>query len=168
MLSIDALNTVYPDAKFVMTHRDVGKVLPSVCALYSMLSTILTTRPDPLAIGAHSLEVWRTALERLIAFRDQGNEGRFHDLLFEAVQRDPIGQVEGLYAELGDELSDDARRRMEDWWTESSRDRSGPGNYPAEAFGLDPTAIAEQFAFYYKRFNVPVAGRATPSGASGP
>jgi hypothetical protein len=75
MLSIDALNTVYPDARFVMTHRDVGKVLPSVCALYSMLSTILTTRPDPFAIGAHSLEVWRTALERLIAFRDQGNEG---------------------------------------------------------------------------------------------
>ena len=164
MLSIDALNTVYPDASFVMTHRDVGKVLPSVCALYSMLSTILTTRPDPFAIGAHSLEVWRTALERLIAFRDQGNEERFHDLLFEAVQRDPIGQVEGLYAELGDELSDDARRRMEDWWAESSRDRSGPGNYPAEAFGLDPAVIAEQFAFYYQRFNVPVAGRATPIG----
>ena len=28
MLSIDALNAVYPDARFVMTHRDVGKVLP--------------------------------------------------------------------------------------------------------------------------------------------
>ena len=34
MLSIDALDAVYPDARFVMTHRDVGKVLPSVCALY--------------------------------------------------------------------------------------------------------------------------------------
>jgi hypothetical protein len=53
---------------------------------------------------------------------------------------------------------------MEDWWAESSRDRSGPGNYPAEAFGLDPAVIAEQFAFYYQRFNVPVAGRATPIG----
>jgi len=167
MLSIDALTRVYPDARFVMTHRDVGKVLPSVCALYSTLSTILTTRPDPLAIGAHSLEVWRTALERLIAFRDQGNEARFHDLSFEAVQRDPIGQVEGLYAELGDDLSDDARRRMEAWWAESSKDRSGPGIYAAEEFGLDPELIAEQFAFYYERFTVPVAGSSSPSGASG-
>ena len=37
MLSIDALDAVYPDARFVMTHRDVGKVLPSVCALYDTL-----------------------------------------------------------------------------------------------------------------------------------
>ena len=138
MLSIDALNTVYPDARFVMTHRDVGKVLPSVCALYSTLSTILTERPDPMAIGAHSLEVWRTALERLIDFRDRGNEDRFHDLSFADVQRDPIGQVEALYAELGDDLSDEARRRMEEWWAENSKGRSGPGNYPGEAFGLDP------------------------------
>ncbi len=45
--SIDALDAVYPDARFVMTHRDVGKVLPSVCALYDTLSSILTERPDP-------------------------------------------------------------------------------------------------------------------------
>jgi len=27
--------------------------------------------------------------------------------------------------------------------------------------------IAEQFAFYYERFTVPVAGSSSPSGASG-
>jgi hypothetical protein len=161
MLSIDALNAVYPDARFVMTHRDVGKVLPSVCALYSTLSTILTERPDPIAIGAHNTYVWRTALERLIDFRDRGNEQRFHDLSFEEVQRDPIAQVTHLYAELGDDFTDDARSRMQDWWAESSRDRSGPGSYAPEAFGLDPATIAEQFAFYYERFGVPVAHQAT-------
>jgi hypothetical protein len=161
MLSIDALNAVYPDARFVMTHRDVGKVLPSVCALYSTLTTILTERPDPVAIGTHNLELWRTALERLIAFRDRGNEDRFHDLSFEAVQRDPIGQVAQLYAELGDDLGEQARLRMQDWWIESSKDRSGPGSYPPEPYGLDPATIAEQFAFYYERFGVPVAPPAT-------
>ena len=74
MLSIDALNAVYPDARFVMTHRDVGKVLPSVCALYHTLSSVLTERPDPVAIGTGNRDVWRTALERLIDFRDRGNE----------------------------------------------------------------------------------------------
>jgi hypothetical protein len=160
MLSIDALNEVYPDARFVMTHRDVSKVLPSVCALYNTLTTILTERPDPVAIGAHNRLVWRTALERLIDFRDRGNEDRFHDLSFEAVQRDPIGQVTQLYAALGDDLSDEARKRMQEWWAESSKDRSGPGSYPPEAFGLDPAVIAEEFAFYYGRFGVRVANRA--------
>jgi hypothetical protein len=157
MLSIDALNAVYPDARFVMTHRDVGKVLPSVCALYSTLSTILTERPDPEAIGAHNGEVWRTALERLIDFRDSGNEHRFFDLSFDAVQRDPIGQVAQLYADLGDDLSDNASQRMQEWWAQSSKDRSGPGRYSPGIFGLDPATIDEQFAFYYKRFGIPMA-----------
>lgn len=155
MLSIDALDDVYPDARFVMTHRDVTKVLPSVCALYSTLSGLLTQRPDPAAIGAHNVEVWRTALERLIDFRDRGHEDRFHDLSFEAVQRDPIGQVELLYAELGDDLSDDARRRMQAWWTESSKQRSGPGSYETDGFELDLDAIRDEFAFYTDRFISP-------------
>jgi Sulfotransferase family len=163
MLSIDALNAVYPDARFVMTHRDVGKVLPSVSALYSTLTTVLAEHSDPVAIGAHSREVWRTALERLIDFRDRGNEERFHDLAFEAVQRDPIGQVTELYTELGDELSPEARHRMQEWWAESSKDRSGPGRYRAEDFGLDLTEIAKEFAFYNERFDVQVGAK--PSSA---
>jgi sulfotransferase family protein len=157
MLSIDALDEVYPDARFVMTHRDVGKVLPSVCALYNTFASVLTDHPDPITIGTNNTRVWRTALRRLIDFRDRGNEDRFHDLSFEEVQRDPIGQVSRLYAELGDDLSAEARRRMVDWWTESTRDRSGPGTYAAETFGLDPATIAEQFSFYYDRFEIPVA-----------
>jgi Sulfotransferase family len=157
MLSIDALDAVYPDARFVMTHRDVGKVLPSVCALYSTLSTILTDRPDPEAIGAHNSEVWRTALERLIDFRDRGNDHRFFDLSFDAVQRDPIGQVTQLYADLGDDLSDTASQRMREWWAQSSENRSGPGSYSPGTFGLDRTTIDEEFAFYYERFGIPVA-----------
>ena len=40
-------------------------------------------------------------------------------------------EVDRLYAELGDDLTDDARRRMQDWWAESSKERSGPHRYRA-------------------------------------
>lgn len=150
MISIDALDAVYPDARFVMTHRDVAKVLTSVCALYSTLSAVLTDKPDPAALGAHNVAVWRTALERLVAFRDAGNEHRFFDLQFDDVQRDPIGQVEALYAQLGDEFSDDACARMTAWW--NAQDRSGAGSYEAADFGLDLDDIDQQFAFYGDRF----------------
>src|ERR1700722_1721189 len=59
MHSIAALNRVYPDARFVMTHRDVGKVLPSVCAVFEALSNLLTEHPYLVAIGAHNSELWR-------------------------------------------------------------------------------------------------------------
>jgi hypothetical protein len=94
------------------------------------------------------------SLQRLIAFRDSGNESRFFDVSFGEVQRDPMAAVAKLYAELGDDLSVDARQRMQDWWAESSKERSGPHTYSAETFGLDPAAIREQFAFYYDRFDV--------------
>ena len=136
MHSIDSLDRVYPDARFVMTHRDVGKVLPSVCAVFEALSNVLTEHPDPVAIGAHNSELWRYSLERLIAFRDDGNEDRFFDVSFEAVQRDPMTAVAQLYSELGDELTPDARTRMQDWWVESSKERSGPHSYKANV-GLD-------------------------------
>jgi hypothetical protein len=169
MHSIDALDAVYPDARFVMTHRDVGKVLPSVCALYDTFSSVLSDLRDPLAIGAASTGLWRSALERLLDFRDRGNEARFHDLSFEAVQRDPLAEVARLYAELGDDLTDDARRRMERWWTDNREQRSGPQSYRPETFGLDLADIREQFAFYHQRFDVPVGpvGRVGPVGPDG-
>jgi hypothetical protein len=157
MLSIDALDTVYPDARFVMTHRDVGQVLPSVCALYATLAEVLTDRLDAMAIGTHNRRTWRTALERLIDFRDRGNEERVFDLAFADVQRDPIGRVAQLYTDLGDELTDEACTRMTQWWAKSSKDRAGPAAYPAAEFGLDADTIAAEFAFYYERFDVPVA-----------
>ena len=155
MLSIDALDAVYPDARFVMTHRDVCKVLPSVCALFHTFIATLSDGTDPLALGAHNVVIWRTALERLIAFRERGNEARFHDLAFEDVQRDPLGEVTRLYAELGDDLSAEAGRRMEAWWAESTGDRTGPGSYAAADFGLDLADVSDQFAFYASRFGVP-------------
>lgn len=73
------------------------------------------------------------------------------------MQRDPVGQVDALYAELDDDLSTEARSRMEAWWTESSKERSGPGTYDAATFGLDPATIRKEFAFYNERFGIPVA-----------
>jgi len=156
MTSIDALDAVYPDARFVMTHRDLGRVLPSVCAVKQALSSPLTTHLDPIALGEHEVALWSESLERLVRFRDDGNEHRFCDVQFADVQSDPIGSVEQLYVELGDELTAETRERMAQWWEDSAADRAtGPRPDPAD-FGLDLDALRERFAFYHQRFDVPV------------
>jgi hypothetical protein len=157
MHSIDALDTVYPDARFVMTHRDVGQVLPSVCALYDTFSSVLSERSDPVSIGAANVATWKLSLERLMAFRDAGNAARFHDLHFDDVQRDPIGTVSRLYHELGDDLSDVARRRMQNWWTTNDEARPPAHHHSPAKYGLDPSVLDEQFAFYHDRFAIPVS-----------
>lgn len=164
MHSIRALNTVYPDAKFVMTHRDVAAVLPSVCALTDALSGVLTERSDPSLLGPHHAELWAEALRRFMEFRDEQDGARFFDVSFADLQADPLAAVERLYRDMGDDLSPGTRHRMQAWWDESSAVRQATPQQP-EKFGLDPGALRGQFAFYHGRF-VATAGQAP--GASEP
>jgi hypothetical protein len=157
MTSIDALDAVYPDARFVMTHRDLGRVLPSVCAVKQALSSPLAERLDLVALGDHEVSLWSASVERLIRFRDAGNEHRFSDLQFAEVQADPLGAVERLYRDLGDELTAETRGRMADWWESSAADRATGPRPDAAEYGLDLVALRERFASYHQRFAVPVS-----------
>ena len=77
------------------------------------------------------------------------------DLGFAEMQEDPIGAVERLYEEMGDELTPATRERMQAWWRDSGRERRrGPPPDP-RTYGLDLDAVRDQFAFYHDRFGVP-------------
>jgi len=153
MPSITALDAVYPDARFVMTHRDIAGVLPSVCAVKHALMTPVTNQPDLLALGQHEMALWSESLRRLIAFRDDGREDRFFDVDFSALQADPIGAVEELYREMGDELTPETRQRMLEWWESSAAERRS-ARVDLSVFGLDAAVVREQFAFYHDRFGL--------------
>lgn len=152
MHAIVELDRVYPDARFVMTHRDITKIIPSLAALMYALSSPLTDSADPVALGRHNVEVWDIALRRLIEFRDAGNEERFFDISFEDMQRDPIETIKRLYAWLGEELTPIAEQRMAAWWAENSKERHGARHVDPDEFGIDLGALEERFRFYNERF----------------
>jgi hypothetical protein len=156
MASIEALDAIYPDARFVMTHRDIGSVLPSVCAVKEALSSPVCAEVDLHALGRHEVDLWQESLRRLIAFRDAGRNDRFFDVRFADVQREPIPTMECLFAQMGDEFTDDTRTRMTEWWAESAADRRRGPRPDATRYGLDIDALRERFAFYHERFDVPV------------
>jgi hypothetical protein len=152
MHAIRELDAVYPGARFVMTHRDVAEVIPSLVALMSALSGPLTDRPDPRWLARHVTDVWDEALHRLLAFRDAGNDHRFFDVGFAEMRDDPMPAIRRLYAWLGEELRDEAARRMRAWWAANARERHGTRPVRAEDFGIDAGALRERFAFYNDRF----------------
>ena len=156
MLAIEALDRVYPDARFVMTHRDVAAVLPSVAALMATLSGALTHQPDPGYLGEHNAATWFTALQRLCAFRDTDNEHRFFDIQFAEMQSDPLVAMGRLFQWLGEPLSSGVEDRMRLWWEDNAKQRHGAHHYPPQAYGLDVEVIRKQFRFYTDRFEVPL------------
>ena len=155
MYAVEALDRVYPDARFVMTHRDIASVIPSVAAVMFTLSRTLTNEPDPAFWGRHNTELWDIALHRAMAFRDAGADDRFFDISFADMQADPISAVRRLYAWLGEELAPGTEARMGQWWDDNSKERHGTHRYRPEDYGLDADALRERFRFYSDRFDVP-------------
>jgi hypothetical protein len=151
---IDALDEVFPDARYWMTHRDIASVVPSGADLYSELASAFSDDVDKAYMGRLNSETWDLGMHRLIAFRDAGHDDRFFDIHFAPFQRDPLAVIERLYAFLGEQLTAEARARMEAWRRDTPREKHGEHRYDPADFGLDPAVLRARFRFYSDRFDV--------------
>lgn len=153
-LFIGALNQVFPDASFVMTHRDIASVIPSVADLYFELHKTFSNTVDLKALGREASDFCELGMHRLIAFRDSGQDHRFFDIHFAPFQQNPFPSIEALYAFLGEELTPEARAGMEGWRRSKPRDEQAYVRTAPSEFGLERAVLHQQFRFYYERFGV--------------
>ena len=152
MHSIPALLEVYPGSRFVMTHRDVTQVIPSVVNLLDVMSEALRSEPLAPDYADNQAGFWERAMRKTIAYRAHGHDHEFFDIQFADMQSDPLGEMQRLYAWLGDDLSDETADGMRAWWQESQRDRQAGHRYDPEDYGIDLDALRRRFAFYSDRF----------------
>lgn len=149
MLYLDALDNAFPNAKFVMTHRDPTDVMLSVSTVYADIIEKFTDQVDHRYIGELNVRCWTEAMRRAIDFRARGNDHRFFDIHFRAMHRDPLGEVRGLYAWLGQEVSPEFAEAMAAWWDSNSTAERMVKPEPAK-FGLDFEAVRKGFADYLR------------------
>jgi hypothetical protein len=151
LLFLPQLDAAFPDARFVMTHRDPTDVMVSVVDVFSEVSKLMSEAPDLHYVGRMNVEHWSVGMERALAFRDAGNDARFYDMHFQDVQRDPIGEVRRLYAWLGEPVSEAFERGMQRWWRENAETRVANVHPDPAAFGLDLERVRPLFAKYVER-----------------
>jgi hypothetical protein len=154
LLWLEHLAAAFPDARFVMTHRDPTDVMVSVCDVYAEVMRAFNDEVPAHQIGALNVRDWTTGMERLLAFRDAGRDDRFFDLDFRAVQTDPIGEVGRLYAWLGETVTAEFEEGMRRWWSVHAADREANVHPEPGDFGLDLPAISDRFAAYNERVSV--------------
>ncbi len=148
---IDSLLAAFPDARFVMTHRDPTDVMLSVCDVYADIIASFTDHPDRAAIGRLNVEQWSIGMERVLAVRDRGFDGRFYDIDFRAAQADPTGEVSRLYDWLGLSVSDEFAANMQNWWDHNAANREPSPKREPEDFHLDLDTVRPLFADYTAR-----------------
>src|SRR5262249_35644746 len=151
VLWLEDLDRAFPDARFVMTHRDPTDVMLSVADVYADIAGGFTDHLDRHYLGRLNVEPWSGGMERVMKFRDGGADRRFYDIDFRAMQADPIGEVRGLYAWLGEPVTGEFASGMSRWWAANAekREPSTPRD-PAE-FGLDLEQVRPLFAEYVAR-----------------
>jgi hypothetical protein len=150
-LFLEARERVFPESRYVMTHRDVSKVLPSVADLYTVMLGFANEGIDPLEVGRLNMGQWGLALDRVLAFRAAGRDDRFFDVGFAAFQADPIAEIRRLYQWLGRELTAGTEQRMRAWREANPREAGGH-HVDAAEFGLDDASMAARFGAYRERF----------------
>ena len=151
MVWIDYLVRAFPDARFVMTHRDPTDVLLSVAEVYADIGGTFTDQLDRDYIGRLNVEQWSKGIERVLKLRQDGSDHLFYDIDFRAMQADPIGEVRGLYGWLGQPVGEEFESRMRQWW-EANAARREPSRHPdPAAYGLDLDQVRPRFADYVNR-----------------
>ncbi len=151
-LYLDALERAYPDARFVMTHRDPVPVLASTCSIIGFVRSLSSERRDPQGLGREQCAMWVEAMQTAIRFRARVGEARFADLHFRELDADPLGAIERCYAVLGIPMTQAARAAIGAWAAAHRRGRRGRHAYRLEDYGLAAGAVREAFGFYLERF----------------
>lgn len=150
---LPVLREVFPDATYVITHRDPVAVIQSAVTMIAYGQRMGRTRINPQGL----IEYWSDRIEHLLqaCVRDHPSmpEAQTIDVPFHAFMADDMGMVERIYAKAGVALTAGARREMQAYIDAHPRGKEGRVVYDLKGdFGVDPAALRERFAFYYERF----------------
>lgn len=148
---------VLPDAIIVQTHRDPQATMGSFCSMVAHGRGIFSDEVDPREVGRHWLAKVRRMIDRASAVRDQqdrGHAARFIDVSYYDLLKDPLAQIQRIYAHAGLALTAAARQAMEQVLRRDVQNRYGRHIYRSRDFGLSPTIIEETFADYRRRFDI--------------
>lgn len=163
MFALPTLLSIYPDARFIQTHRDPVQAIASVSSLIAILRAVFSDAVDPLQIGRDAIRYWSETLLKFLEQRDRLLRGRICDVRYTEIRRDPIGAIRRVYQYFGWSLSRDAERRMRIALAQQPKEQHGFHHYRATQFGLDAAPEAELFADYCERFDLLSRSRREPS-----
>lgn len=151
-LHIEGLLAVFPDARIVWTHRDPLTALGSLCSTVAATQSSFCREVDRDYIGSIYAPQFAAHLDRPLAARDDGREDCFHDIDYDRLVADPIGEMCRLYEKLGDEFTPDTEAAMAAWLADNPQHKHGKHSYTLEQYGLSEASVRPLFDRYHARF----------------
>ena len=159
LLAFETLVSVYPDARFVMLHRDPCEVIPSMCSLSAHLRKPFSSRIDPEEIGADITKQWLKGLQDTMRFRrenPQVNE-RCLDVYYQDLVHDPIETVSDILAFADVQVDETQDELFRAHLVSNPKNKHGNHHYSLSQFGLRESELKSLFAGYNEQYGVAAA-----------
>jgi hypothetical protein len=155
VIAMDAILEVYPDARFVMTHRDPVQTLASIAKMTLTLRGTRYDTVDPKHVGRQMFDFVRRHVDRIMAFCQSPQGGCVTHVDYYRVVDNPAAVIAEVHAALGIDSPEEVRAAVADWCQRNPKGARGANPYTLEQFGLDADEVAEQYGAYMRYFDIP-------------
>jgi hypothetical protein len=151
---LDAILKIFPDARFIYTHRDPAKSIPSIVNVYKHLMSVWTNQIN--VNGRHELNKWIIGAKKVIQERECGiiRSDRIADIHFSDLMSDPVGTIKRAYNCLGVNFTEEFGNKVVTYLAQKPRYKYGKHNYRANDCELTDKEIRDQFQFYIDYYKI--------------
>jgi len=155
MEQLPALRATFPDATYVITHRDPVGSIRSTLSMWLYASRILRTKSDPDEPKAYWIERYRTLLQRCVRDHHVLPAKQTVDVYFHQWIKDPNAILGEIYAKAGLPLDADTLATLHTYHADHDPSVKGRVVFNLERdFDITPEDIRRDFNFYFDRFPV--------------
>ena len=152
MEQLTVLHEVFPDATYVVTHRDPVEVTVSLAYMLAYTGRMHQDPVQTVAIGQFWADRLEGMLNTCVAQRDRLPADQSIDVVFDEFMRDDLAMVRRICALPDHELTPESDAAIAAYMATHERGRLGKVDYRAEDVGLDLDDLRRRFAPYVKRF----------------
>lgn len=149
MYTIEAMRAVYPDARFITSHRNPLACIPSISSFYFNGWVVYSDDADPRECGKTTSRYFSAGLERARAAAGKDPDS-FLDFEYEDLINQQDEVLAQIYAFLGWPLTPAARAGIEQYRKDNPRNKRKPHDYSLEQFGLTESQVKADFAGYFR------------------
>jgi hypothetical protein len=156
LMTLEQLFVTYPDAWVVQTHRDPAKTMPSTVSITALVQWMRTDAVDVDVLAEVIRSTFTYGLNHSVELRTSGAPwaGRFVDVHFEHLLRDPVAAVGEAYARMGRRLAPAHADAIRAYVRAKPKGKFGVHQYAPEDWGFTAASLRADLAPYVAHFGV--------------
>jgi hypothetical protein len=152
--SVATVMNTFPQAKMIWIHRRMDEMIPSIASISSSGLKGYGHKFELTDLGDNYINIYRSALDILLAQRKHIPTDRFIDLRYRDLVGDPLGTYRSTLERIGIKVGDADIAAAKDWLTRNARTRERKHEYTAEQFGVTKKEIESHFTDYHAAYGL--------------